>query len=67
MIGARPRLQGHEIGNHSVSHDHASDLNKEGEELQVEDAKKFLDSNFNADFLRSPIPSLKFHPGFSTG
>src|ERR1700675_1999635 len=34
--------QGHEIGNHSVTHEHAADLNKAGEELQVEDAKKFL-------------------------
>src|ERR1700681_42282 len=28
--------QGHEIGNHSVTHEHATDLTKAGEELQVE-------------------------------
>jgi peptidoglycan/xylan/chitin deacetylase (PgdA/CDA1 family) len=32
------QAQGHEIGNHSVSHEHAGDLTKETEELQVEDA-----------------------------
>ncbi len=45
----KARLQGHEIGNHSVTHEHPADLNKATEELQVEDAKNFLDSNFNAD------------------
>src|ERR1700736_1441418 len=44
----KARLQGHEIGNHSVCHEHAAELGKEGEELQIEDAKKVLDSNFNA-------------------
>jgi peptidoglycan/xylan/chitin deacetylase (PgdA/CDA1 family) len=43
------QLEGHEIGNHSVSHEHPSSLTKSGEELQVEDAKKFLDSNFQFD------------------
>ena len=59
----KARLQGHEIGNHSVSHDHASDLNKEGEELQVEDAKKFLDSNFSADVLTFAYPFTEVSPG----
>src|ERR1700731_2638502 len=39
-------LQGHEIGNHSVSHEHPSELTKASEEVQVEDAKQFLESNF---------------------
>src|SRR5207249_12279244 len=42
-------LQGQEIGNHSLSHEHASALTVEGEETQVEDAKAFLDSNFNTN------------------
>ena len=59
----KARLQGHEIGNHSVTHEHAADLNKEGEELQVEDAKKFLDSNFNADVLTFAYPFTEVSPG----
>jgi peptidoglycan/xylan/chitin deacetylase (PgdA/CDA1 family) len=59
----KARLQGHEIGNHSVSHDHAADLNKESEELQVEDAKKFLDSNFNTDVLTFAYPFTEVSPG----
>src|SRR5438067_12778435 len=42
----KARLQGHEIGNHSVTHEHANTLNKATEETQVEDAKEFLESNF---------------------
>src|SRR6266849_5052548 len=56
-------LQGHEIGNHSVSHEHAADLGKATEELQVEDAKKFLDSNFNADVLTFAYPFTEVSPG----
>src|SRR5437867_12950433 len=37
------QAQGHEIGNHSVSHEHAARLSNEGEEIQVEDAIQFLD------------------------
>jgi len=59
----KARLQGHEIGNHSVTHEHAADLGKATEELQVEDAKKFLDSNFNADILTFAYPFTEVSPG----
>src|SRR5450432_2116367 len=55
--------QGHEIGNHSVSHEHVADLNKSGEELQVEDAKKFLDSNFNSNIATFAYPYTEVSPG----
>src|ERR1700693_3557979 len=55
--------QGHEIGNHSVTHEHATDLTKAGEELQVEDAKKFLDSNFKSDILTFAYPYTEVSPG----
>ena len=55
--------QGHEIGNHSVTHEHAADLNKAGEELQVEDAKKFLDSNFKSDIITFAYPYTEVSPG----
>jgi peptidoglycan/xylan/chitin deacetylase (PgdA/CDA1 family) len=57
------RLQGHEIGNHSVSHEHPANLSKEGEETQVEDAKRFLDSNFNADVTTFAYPYMETSPG----
>src|SRR5271166_1290644 len=42
----RVQAQGHEIGNHSVTHEHPVALTKASEQLEVEDAKKFLESNF---------------------
>ena len=59
----KAQLQGHEIGNHSVCHEHAADLSTESEELQVEDAKKFLDSNFHADILAFAYPFTEISPG----
>src|SRR5436190_16319746 len=35
----RVMSEGHEIGNHSVSHEHVAALTRESEETQVEDAK----------------------------
>src|ERR1700730_14437442 len=55
--------QGHEIGNHSVTHEHATDLTKAGEELQVEDAKKVLDSNFKSDIITFAYPYAEVSPG----
>ncbi len=55
--------QGHEIGNHTVCHQHSSDLTKETEELEVEDAKKFLDSNFHADVAIFAYPYGEISPG----
>ncbi len=57
------QLEGHEIGNHSVTHEHASSLTKAGEELQVEDAKKFLDSNFRSDVCIFAYPYEEASPG----
>ena len=59
----RVQSQGHEIGNHSISHEHATDLNKASEELQVEDAKKFLDSNFKSDISTFAYPYTEVSPG----
>ena len=55
--------EGHEIGNHSVSHEHAAELTKATEELQVEDAKKFLDSNFKTDVMTFAYPYTEVSPG----
>ena len=46
-----------------MSHEHAADLNKAGEELQVEDAKKFLDSNFKSDVITFAYPYTEVSPG----
>ncbi|PYX08135.1 MAG: hypothetical protein DMG88_11705 [Acidobacteria bacterium] len=56
-------LQGQEIGNHSLSHEHASALTVEGEETQVEDAKAFLDSNFNTNITIFAYPYMETSPG----
>lgn len=59
----RVQSQGHEIGNHSVTHERASDLTKAGEELQVEDARNFLESNFKTDVITFAYPYTEFSPG----
>ena len=59
----RVQTQGHEIGNHSISHEHATDLNKAGEELQVEDAKIVLDSNFGSNIITFAYPFTEVSPG----
>ena len=59
----KAQAQGHEIGNHSVCHEHAADLSQESEELQVEDAKKFLDSNFRSDIMTFAYPYTEVSPG----
>jgi peptidoglycan/xylan/chitin deacetylase (PgdA/CDA1 family) len=59
----RAQAQGHEIGNHSVTHQHTAELNKASEELQVEDAKNFLDSNFNSDITIFAYPYSELSPG----
>ena len=46
-----------------MTHEHAADLTKAGEELQVEDAKKFLDSNFNSDIITFAYPYTEVSPG----
>lgn len=61
----RTRLQGHEIGNHSVTHEHANTLNKASEETQVEDAKEFLESNFNTSVSIFAYPYAELSPGLS--
>jgi len=59
----KAQADGHEIGNHSVSHEHTAMLSKEGEELQVEDAKKFLESNFNSTVDIFAYPYTELSPG----
>jgi peptidoglycan/xylan/chitin deacetylase (PgdA/CDA1 family) len=59
------QLQGHEIGNHSVTHEHASVLTRASEEMQVEDAKRFLDSNFKSDVAIFAYPYEENSPGLA--
>ena len=59
----KAQSQGHEIGNHSISHEHPGGLTKETEETQVEDAKKFLDSNFKSDVVVFAYPYSEISPG----
>jgi peptidoglycan/xylan/chitin deacetylase (PgdA/CDA1 family) len=57
------QAQGHEIGNHTISHEHPAALTKEGEEVQVEDARNFLDSNFRANIVTFAYPYMETSPG----
>jgi peptidoglycan/xylan/chitin deacetylase (PgdA/CDA1 family) len=59
----RAQAQGHEIGNHSVTHEHAAVLTRASEELEVEDAKKFLDSNFKSNVTIFAYPFAELSPG----
>jgi len=59
----RAQADGHEIGNHSVSHEHPADLTAATEELQVEDAKLFLDSNFRTNIITFAYPYTELSPG----
>jgi peptidoglycan/xylan/chitin deacetylase (PgdA/CDA1 family) len=52
----RAQAQSHEIGNHSVTHEHPEMLTRASEEIEVEDAKKFLDSNFNSNVVIFAYP-----------
>ena len=55
--------EGHEIGNHSVSHEHPAVLTQKSEETQVEDAKYFLDSNFHSQIITFAYPYMEISPG----
>ncbi len=59
----KAQAEGQELGNHSVSHVHSAELTRESEELQVEDAKKFLDSNFKLDVGIFAYPYSELSPG----
>jgi peptidoglycan/xylan/chitin deacetylase (PgdA/CDA1 family) len=59
----RAQAQGNEIGNHSVTHEHAAVLTRASEELEVEDARKFLDSNFNSHIAIFAYPYSELSPG----
>jgi len=57
------QADGHEIGNHTVAHEHPAALTKEEEESQVEDAKNFLDSNFHANIITFAYPYMEMTSG----
>ncbi|MGA8620616.1 MAG: polysaccharide deacetylase family protein [Candidatus Sulfotelmatobacter sp.] len=59
----RVQAQGHEIGNHSVTHEHPAALTRASEELEVEDAKRFLDSNFKSNVAIFAYPYAELSPG----
>jgi peptidoglycan/xylan/chitin deacetylase (PgdA/CDA1 family) len=59
----KAQAEGHEIGNHSVTHEHAAVLTRASEELEVEDAKKFLDSNFRSSITIFAYPYAELSPG----
>jgi peptidoglycan/xylan/chitin deacetylase (PgdA/CDA1 family) len=59
----KAQAQGHEIGNHSVTHEHPEVLTRASEEIEVEDAKKFLDSNFNSNVVIFAYPYAELSPG----
>jgi peptidoglycan/xylan/chitin deacetylase (PgdA/CDA1 family) len=61
----RVQAQGHEIGNHSVTHEHTAALTKASEQLQVEDAKSFLESNFKSDVSIFAYPYSELSPGLA--
>jgi peptidoglycan/xylan/chitin deacetylase (PgdA/CDA1 family) len=61
----RVMSEGHEIGNHSVTHEHVAALTKESEETQVEDAKTFLDSNFHSDIGTFAYPYTETSKGLT--
>ena len=59
----RAQAQGHEIGNHSLTHEHPEALTRASEEGEVEDAKKFLDSNFKSNVIVFAYPYAELSPG----
>ena len=59
----KAQSQGHEIGNHSVTHEHPAALTRETEQTQIEDAKKFLDSNFKSNVVIFAYPYSETSPG----
>lgn len=59
----KAQAEGHEIGNHSVTHEHPAALTRASEELEVEDAKKFLDSNFKSNVIIFAYPFAELSPG----
>jgi peptidoglycan/xylan/chitin deacetylase (PgdA/CDA1 family) len=61
----RVQAQGHEIGNHSVTHEHPAALTVASEQLQVEDAKDFLESNFKSQVSIFAYPYAELSPGLA--
>jgi peptidoglycan/xylan/chitin deacetylase (PgdA/CDA1 family) len=59
----KAQAEGQEIGNHSVTHEHSAVLTKASEELEVEDAKRFLDSNFKSNVAIFAYPYTELSPG----
>jgi len=61
----RAQAEGHEIGNHSVTHEHPAQLTESSEQVEVEDARKFLDSNFKSKVIVFAYPYAELSPGLS--
>ena len=61
----RVQAQGHEIGNHSLTHEHTAALTKASEQLEVEDAKDFLESNFKSNVSIFAYPYSELSPGLA--
>ena len=54
---------GHEIGNHSLDHKHAGELDKEGEKSQVSGAKAVLQKKFGLQVHTFAYPFVEITPG----
>ena len=55
--------QGHELGNHTLDHDHASDLTPAQEESQVEGAQAVLRKTFGIPIYSFAYPYTEISPG----
>ena len=54
---------GQEIGNHTVTHRHTSELKPDDEKNEVVDAKKFLQDTFGVPVLTLAYPFVEISPG----
>ena len=54
---------GQEIGNHTVTHRHTSELKPDDEKNEVVDAKKYLEDTFGVPVLTLAYPFVEISPG----
>ncbi len=59
----RLAAEGHEIGNHTISHEHPARMDGEMEEIQVEDTVHFLKNNLGIRPLTFAFPYGETSPG----